>query len=220
MESQSAGLPEKLSKLKSEIQLKEAQLEAKQNKLEVEQLQKQLEDFRKDLKPDEACPLCGALHHPFVKHIPQEENGLKKEVNQLEQELKALNKSFTEHQTALKQFTQQSIDLKQHTDTGTAHLQKVQNDFKIQFKSVLKDLQGNDFSGIENTLEKQEQELATAKKLQETRSLYTNLKTQTQELQKLIDSGIEKKKAIANSFKGDKFEQDISEAETSWNRNN
>lgn len=219
LESQSTNLPEKLSKLKSEIELKEARLEAKQHKLEVEQLQKQLEDFRRDLKPDEACPLCGSVHHPFAKHIPQEENGLKKAVNQLEQELKALNKSFAEHQTALKQFTQQSTDLQQRIHTGTADFQKVQNDFKTQFKTVLEEIQDNDFTAIENILEKQEQELATAKKLQETRSLYANLKAQTQELQKLIDSGIEKKKAIANLFKGDKFEQEISEAETSWNRN-
>ena len=219
LQTQSADLPDKLSKLKSEIELKEAQLEAKQNKLEVEQLQKQLEDFRRDLKPDEACPLCGALHHPFAAHLPLEENGLKKAVSLLEQELKILNKSFTEHQTALRQFTQQSTDLQQRIQVGTAHVKTVQSQFKTQFKTVLKEIEKNDFTVLENTLEKQEQDLAAAKKLQDTRSLYANLKAQTQELQTLIDSGIEKKKAITDLFKGENFEQEIGEAETSWNSN-
>ena len=63
--------PQKVNQLQQSLTLKKVQLEAKQKTLEVEQLQKQLEDYRNELKENEACPLCGSVHHPFASEHPQ-----------------------------------------------------------------------------------------------------------------------------------------------------
>ena len=111
LQKQQAPLPEEIKQLKQQIELKEAQHTAKQKTLEVAQLQKQLEDYRKDLQNNEPCPLCGSLDHPFAAHIPQEENGLKAAVLQLEQELKTLNKALATKESSLQQLTQQEQKL-------------------------------------------------------------------------------------------------------------
>ena len=219
IEKEKTGLPDQLQEIGSKIELKEAQLLAKQKSLEVEQLQKKLEDYRRDLKDEEPCPLCGALHHPYAEQLPEPENGLQTAVMQLEEALKKLNTKQIEIQASLNQKTTDAEVLGKRIQGFADQLKTAEKDFNTQFAAVLKERRDQAFSELEKRLEAQEQKLAQAKKLQEELQLLQNLKKQTEALHKLLAEGTQKAEAIKNRFTGTNFESEISTAAQAWDRN-
>ena len=219
LQKQQAPLPGEIKQLKQQIELKEAQHTAKQKTLEVEQLQKQLEDYRKDLKNNEACPLCGSLDHPFAAHIPQEENGLKGAVLQLEHELKTLNKELATRESSLQQLTQQIQQLEERIKVLDEELSAQRTTFDAQFKNLMQSKGSATFNELELQLENQERELNSAEKLQQNIKVLAQIHQQTTDLKGLLAKGKKKAEAISAVYSGKNFEKDISQIETSWNRN-
>ncbi len=70
-----------------------------QENVKLQLLIRKYEDDRKGLRPDIPCPLCGAIHHPFVENNPRDES------NETEQKLK-------EQQDKTEQLTRQMNDKK------------------------------------------------------------------------------------------------------------
>ena len=219
LQKQQAPLPEEIKQLKQQIELKEAQHTAKQKTLEVAQLQKQLEDYRKDLQNNEPCPLCGSLDHPFAAHIPQEENGLKAAVLQLEHELKTLNKELATKESSLQQLTQQTQQLEQRIKVLDEELSAQQTTFDAQFKNLMQTKGNATFNELELQLEQQEQELNSAEKLQQNIKTLGQIEQQTSDLKALLAKGKKIAASISAVYSGKDFEQDVSQLETSWNRN-
>ena len=56
------------------------------------QLVAELEDHRANLKPGEACPLCGALEHPYATSRPVTESALQREAKKLQDEIATSNR--------------------------------------------------------------------------------------------------------------------------------
>ena len=216
---QQAQLPEQIKQLKQQIELKEAQHTAKQKTLEVEQLQKQLEDYRKDLKNDEPCPLCGSLEHPYAAHIPQEENGLKAAVLQLEKELKTLNKELATKESSLQQLTQQTQQLEQRINVLDKEFSEQQTAFQEQFKNLMQSKGDASFNELEHQLEQQELELNSAEKLQQNIKVLGQIQEQSTNLKALLAKGKKIAASISAVYSGKDFEQDISVLGNSWNRN-
>lgn len=216
---QKASLPDTIDKLNAQLELKEVQLEVKRHKWEIEQLQKQLEDFRSELRPEVPCPLCGSLDHPFATQLPQQENGLKTAVSQLEQELNTLIKTRTIEETSLKNLTAQSQQLEERIKRLSKELKTAQNLFDTDYNRIISGNDNFSFQELENQLENKEQELKIAKQLQEELVVLQSLQSETQKLKELIEAGKTKSEAIAALFTGKNFEQEISLSETNWNRN-
>lgn len=216
---QKASLPDTIDKLNAQLELKEVQLEVKRHKLEIEQLHKQLEDFRSELQPEVPCPLCGSLNHPFATQLPQQENGLKTAVSQLEQELNTLIKTRTIEETSLKNLTAQSQQLEERIKRLSKELKTAQNLFDTDYNRIISGNDNFSFQELENQLENKEQELKIAKQLQEELVVLQSLQSETQKLKELIEAGTTKSEAIAALFTGKNFEQEISLSETNWNRN-
>src|SRR6266542_1203947 len=72
---------EKITKLKNSISL---QINEVRDKREKKLREKNLEDDRKLLKPEEPCPLCGSLHHPYIHEYFNNVSELTKELENLE----------------------------------------------------------------------------------------------------------------------------------------
>ena len=212
-------LPQQVEKLQQELKLKNAQLEAKQKTLEVEQLQKQLEDYRKDLVENEPCPLCGSTHHPFASAHPEVENHLKTEVEQLQKTIQQLQKELTQLETQLQQFWQQQEKLEKEITPTEKLLAEKEKEFEENFKVILQQRKEQSFAEMETKLETNIKELDQAKQLQEDLDQLQNIAEKVKELAELITKGKAKSEAIESLFKGTHFENEISTAETSWNRN-
>ena len=81
-------------KISHELEIIGKHIEELQAKKEREALEAKYNDDRKMLKPDEACPLCGSIHHPFIENY---QNTLTKTEEQLTiktLEFKQLRKSL------------------------------------------------------------------------------------------------------------------------------
>jgi DNA repair protein SbcC/Rad50 len=70
------------------IQTLEKQLVELRSKKEKEQQKFNLEDLRKQLQEGQECPLCGAVHHPFVHQYDNALRGVQLELDILEKQKK------------------------------------------------------------------------------------------------------------------------------------
>ncbi|MBW2961362.1 AAA family ATPase [Mesonia aestuariivivens] len=219
LENSLKNSPQKINQLQQNLTLKKIQLEAKQKTLEVEQLQKKLEDYRNELKENEACPLCGSVHHPFASEHPQSENNLKKEVEQLIKEIQQLQTELTREETQLENSQNLQKQTQEQFRLNELKFLKHQQVFKEKFTSILPKKQEQSFSAMETKLEAELNELNHAKQLQEDLEKLKELAQKAKELAALITNGKAKSEAIEFLFKGTDFEKEIGEIETSWNRN-
>ena len=171
------------------------------------------------MKNDEPCPLCGSLDHPYAKHIPQEENGLKAAVLQLEQELKMLNKELATKESSLQQLTQQEQKLEERIKILNEEWNTQKATFNEQFKNLMQSKGDASFNELELQLEQQERELNSAEKLQQNIKALAQIEQQTSDLKALLAKGKKIAASISAVYSGKDFEQDINKIETSWNRN-
>ncbi len=109
--------------LNKELASTEQSLEDKNAILVLSQKKVNLEDERKLLKDNEACPLCGALHHPYADTGTSVPNILAEDMqelniiyNKLQMELKAKEHNHTETRTRL-QFQKQLLQDHETKDT-------------------------------------------------------------------------------------------------------
>lgn len=219
LQKQQAQLPEEVKQLKQQIELKDKDLSIKQRDLEINKLTRSVEEYRKALKNNEPCPVCGSLNHPYAEHFPQEDSRLKTEVTELEQELKTLNIELVTKESSLQQLTQQTQQLEQRIKVLDEELSAQQTTFDAQFKNLMLSKGSASFNELELQLEQQEQELNSAEKLQQNIKVLAQIQQQTTDLKGLLAKGKKKAEAIFAVYSGKNFEQDISQIETSWNRN-
>lgn len=77
------------------VQVLEKQIVELRNKKEKEQQKFNLEDLRAQLKANEACPLCGSVHHPYVHQYDNALRGVQLELDILEKQKKETDKKTT-----------------------------------------------------------------------------------------------------------------------------
>ncbi len=100
-------------------------LEEKRN---LETLQKSLEQHRQELIDQEACPLCGALEHPYAVDLPRINS--KKTSQQLTDARKKLQKLEKKQQDILQERTEIASHLKIKKQLLQQQEQNYQNDIK------------------------------------------------------------------------------------------
>lgn len=100
-----ANQPE-FESLPKTITLQKDHLSSLKKDLEILQLKKlnqlktaKLEELRKSLKTGEACPLCGALEHPYSKHGPDFEDELEIKIAAKSKEIEDKNTKLTQAQS-------------------------------------------------------------------------------------------------------------------------
>ena len=115
------ALLEKVSKelLGETLEQFDERLEHKQTELQLRQKISSLENERMQLSDGKACPLCGALDHPFAQgNIPKVDN-LQKECNNLKRSIKAVRqyqKEVTQQEKALNEEKQAAQKLESNLE--------------------------------------------------------------------------------------------------------
>jgi len=95
-------LPNKIAVLNSRTLEKTKNLQILELQKENFLMRAKLEDYRNKLIDNEPCPLCGALHHPYAKHLPKVDDKLQQEIEAAKSSLMASTKELVTLNSDLK----------------------------------------------------------------------------------------------------------------------
>jgi len=126
-------LPAAIEKQKDQVKNLQTKEENLTLKRENELLKASLEQHRHALKDGEACPLCGALHHPFAEHLPEKDANLDSELDKIRKELASQISTLNSLTTNFENFKKSNIELEENAKVLNSNLQNLKDDFKEKF---------------------------------------------------------------------------------------
>jgi exonuclease SbcC len=215
-------LHKQLQALPLEIELSKSNKERywqEREKLQVQQenkrLQASLEQHRHDLKNGEACPLCGALEHPFATGLPTSADNLETALQLAEKEYNAWNSKYIQQLTEMERAQKDKVGQDATRETQEKELQQLQD--------LLKQLlTGRDLSAAsswQNTVENTEHQLETLELYEKKKRYYDALSTGDPLLEKMeevIASGASLRKAIDMLYTGNDIYGETQELQNKW----
>jgi len=116
------------SKLKV-LQLKEEEISLRIQRL---QLESSLEDKRQQLIPNQACPLCGSTHHPYVESYENKGEESQKEQVQVHKELKELQSDMDSKQKELVRLNADGKNMEDRLKILMQNLEATANAFEAE----------------------------------------------------------------------------------------
>ena len=197
---------EKLKNLLENLNLK------KENQL----LRASLEEHRLNLKDGEACPLCGALEHPFAQDLPQKDNTLDSEIAKTEKELQESNQKLN---TAILTFKNLQ-DRLQELDKKLAETEKKEGQQKSQFSekyaALPKAETSADWEKNCSSFENQLHQLEQYEKAQKTATAISAGIPLLEKLIQILQEGIELKQQLDGLYPGDDIFHDSQQLQSRW----
>lgn len=212
-----------LKKLPEEIEKNELQENSLKREVENLQLKKEnqilkanLEEHRHRLKEGEACPLCGSLDHPFA-HEKTEPQVYNQELKQKEEQLSAIQETLTRYRAQEEFLHEQLQKIKQQLKLNLKQFEEQQENFYLKYSDKISAEQTNLSEEIKrikrkiNHLKKLKEFNLKEKAMERAQPLY-------EELQKIIQAGREKSKALQALYTGKNILQDVRNFEGDWAR--
>ena len=197
---------EKLKNLLENLNLK------KENQL----LRASLEEHRLNLKDGEACPLCGALEHPFAQDLPQKDNTLDSEIAKTEKELQESNQKLN---TAILTFKNLQ-DRLQELVKKLAETEKKEGQQKSQFSekyaALPKAETSADWEKNCSSFENQLHQLEQYEKAQKTATAISAGIPLLEKLIQILQEGIELKQQLDGLYPGDDIFHDSQQLQSRW----
>lgn len=132
------ALPKTISEQEEKLKNENTLLENFSLKSANQKLLASLEDHRKKLKKGEACPLCGALDHPFATNIPEDNTDeLDKQIELQTNKVKQIETDLNSNKTTFKLKSESLNNLKTKLKELETTLAKLINDFKEKYSYAL-----------------------------------------------------------------------------------
>lgn len=132
------ALPKTISEQEEKLKNENTLLENFSLKSANQKLLASLDDHRKKLKKGEACPLCGALDHPFATNIPEDNTDeLDKQIELQTNKVKQIETDLNSNKTAFKLKSESLNNLKTKLKELETTLAKLINDFKEKYSYAL-----------------------------------------------------------------------------------
>ena len=208
--------------LPNKIALLNNQFLAETKNLQILELQKdnllmraQLEDYRNKLIDNDPCPLCGAQHHPYAKHLPKDNDQLQKQIDEAKSSLMSFTKEFATSNSELNLATsrlkvldaeihelEEKIESKKELFTATFSNYKI--DEKVDWNTKI-----TFFEEQLEFLEAYEKELINFQKIE---SGFPILKA----MQEILNEGNKLKQQLSKLYTGTNIHADCRELENKW----
>ncbi|MDT0651615.1 SbcC/MukB-like Walker B domain-containing protein, partial [Autumnicola edwardsiae] len=213
------NLPEEIEKAENTSEKLKNLLENLNLKKENQLLRASLEEHRLNLKDGEACPLCGALEHPFAQDLPAKDDSLDREIAKTEKELQEWTRKLNSASLNYKILKERLQELDENLKAAVkkANHQKLQFSAKYAVLPKAENSEGweNNCTAYENLLNQLEQ----YEKGQKTASAISAGIPALQKLIEILQEGKELKQKLDKFYKGDDVYRDSQQFQNSWIRN-
>ncbi len=216
-------LQPQLRSLPSEIEKQQIQVNNLQTKRENLGLRREnkllkasLEQHRHNLKDGEACPLCGALHHPYASHLPEKEDDLDTEIKKIQEELSSQTANLNAFSSNLENFKKQAVEIEDRSKSLNKELERNKTHFKEKFGGLadavnLQELE-NSCDDLENKIEDISLFEKEQKKLQHLKAALPLL----EKLQSILREGKLLKENLDELYTGNDIQKDVEQFQNSW----
>ncbi|MDT0676663.1 AAA family ATPase [Autumnicola musiva] len=216
LQPQLESLPEEIKNAGQQVTVHKNKLENLNLKKENQMLRASLEEHRHNLKEGEACPLCGALHHPFAEGLPEKDPAQDQEITKTETLLQEWNQNLQISSLNLKNVTGRLKELYEHS----LRLQKAADEQEAEFSKKYAEFQQADHiagwekvsNSIEHQLQTLEDFIQNQKQLQAIAAGLPLLKS----LQEILNDGKELKEALSLLYTGNNIQRDCQQLQNSW----
>lgn len=217
-EDEVASLPNQVEKLASDIKLGKLQLENLQLQKTQQLLRASLEKHRADLKDGEACPLCGALEHPFAIENPVQKDEISTEIKAKEKEISSLEKQLQEQKRELNQGETKLEAFRKQLKDAIEKLEKNQQIWNEKFQSLAEqkgNFQWNEFidklKSLRTAIEKKSK---LEQQIKLTDSVLVNLNT----LQKIGIKGKKVSAELDSVYTGKNIDEEVNSLKSDWDK--
>ena len=216
LQPQLRALPAEIEKQEIQVKTGKTSLENLNLKRENELLKASLEQHRHTLKDGEACPLCGAVHHPYAEHLPEKDDRLDLEIRKAEKQLEELTASLNAFLTNLGNYKKQAGELEEKNKKLSKTLQNLKIDFKEKFSGIteaqnLQELEDR-CDQLENKVEKLSRFEKEQKKLQHLKTAFPVIK----KLQSILQEGKQLKEKLEELYTGKDIQRDVESYQNRW----
>ena len=217
-EDEVASLPNQVEKLATDIKLGKLQLENLQLQKTQQLLRASLEKHRADLKEGEACPLCGALEHPFAIENPIQKDENSTEIKAKEKEISSLEKQLQEQKRKLNQGETKLEAFQKQLKDAIEKLEKSQQIWNEKFQSLAEqkgNFQWNEFIDKMKTLRTSiEKKSKLEQQIKLTDSVLVNLNT----LQKIGIKGKKVSAELDSVYTGKNIDEEVNSLKSDWDK--
>ncbi|WP_034888267.1 AAA family ATPase [Gillisia sp. Hel_I_29] len=209
-------LPDRIDKQQKKVENCRTKEENLTLKRENELLKASLQQHRHSLRDGEACPLCGALDHPYAEQLPEKDTSLDLRLEEIRKELAIEISILNTATTNLENFRRSAEELKANAINLKNNLQKLNVNFKAKF---------GELSGVKNIQELEKTCDDLEKKIEDLNQFATeqkklkHLKTALPILDRLdtiLKDGKLLKEKINELYSGNNVQQEVENYQNNW----
>ncbi|SDS76825.1 exonuclease SbcC [Gillisia sp. Hel1_33_143] len=209
-------LPDRIDKQQKKVENCRTKEENLTLKRENELLKASLQQHRHSLRDGEACPLCGALDHPYAEQLPEKDTSLDLRLEEIRKELAIEISILNTATTNLENFRRSAEELKANAINLKNNLQQLNVNFKAKF---------GELSGVKNIQELEKTCDDLEKKIEDLNQFATeqkklkHLKTALPILDRLdtiLKDGKLLKEKINELYSGNNVQQEVENYQNNW----
>lgn len=209
------ALPKQIKEKGSETELAEKDCENLKLKRENQLMRARLEDYRRELRENEPCPLCGAVHHPYAEDLPEQDEKLEEQLKEAEKRAAVLNNELSSLKAEYKHQQERLSQIKAEKEKLESEQMSLKEKFAEDFKSLSAETNTdweekcNHFQAQAEKLEKFEKENTRLKAIAEGLPLLEKTKV-------VILEGKEIKDKLDALYAGNDVHKDSRELQSRW----
>jgi len=212
------SLPNQIEKLENDLKVGKLQLENLQLQKTQQLLRASLENHRANLKEGEACPLCGALEHPFAVENPVQDDEISTKIKAKEKQVNTVEKQHQQQKIKLNKGQTSLEGLQKQLKDVIEKLSKSQQVWNKRFESLRirkDDSQWTEFIG---KLKEFRTAIERKTDLEKQIKLMDSVLVNVDKLKQITVTGKKVKNELDSHYTGKNIDKDINTLKTNWDK--
>lgn len=216
LQLQLLSLPAEIKKQEIQVKSGKTNLQILNLKRENELLKANLEQHRHKLSDGEACPLCGALNHPYAQHLPEKDDELELEIRKVQKQLEEQTARLNTFITNFDNYKKQAGELEEKNKTLSRKLQSLKTDFKEKFSGII---EAQNHQELEDRCDQLEQKIENLSRFEKEQGKLQHLKKAIPIIKKLLSilqEGKQLKEKLEKLYTGNDIQQEVEGFQNLW----